>query len=84
MQTIELSLTDRQLLSEHTAAMNRLAGLIQEQRSSKLYSNKEVAKMLGKCPNTISNWVRTGKIARISQGGSVGIPQSEIDKIVRA
>lgn len=81
MEALQLSMTDRQLIAEHTAALNNLARIMVEQRGERLYSNKDAARILGVCQNTIVNWLKNGRITRVSKGCRSGIPQSEIDKL---
>ena len=39
--------------------------------------------MLGKTPQTINRYLRQGRIKRGERGGVVGIPESEIQKLMR-
>lgn len=81
METHNLSDFDRNLIIDLTASNNRLAAALEHQREEKLYSCKEFADLVGVCPQTISRYVRQGRIKKAARGGKVGIPASEIDKI---
>ena len=81
METHSLSLTDAQLIAELTASNNRLAAALEGQKTERVYSCAEAAKILGKTPQTISRYLAQGRIKKGVRGGVVGIPQSEIDKI---
>ena len=85
MDTISLSDFDRRLIADLTASSNRLAAALEAQNGSetaeKVYSCMEAAKLLGRTPQTISRYVRQGRIKKGERGGVVGIPESELQKI---
>lgn len=82
METHNLSQTDRLLIAELTASNNRLAAAIESQRMEKVYSCKEAAELLGKSPQTISRYLAQGRIKKGARGGVVGIPESELKKLI--
>lgn len=82
METTNLSQTDRLLIAELTASNNRLAAAIESQRTEKVYSCKEAAKLLGRSPQTISRYLAQGRIKKGTRGGVVGIPESELKKLI--
>lgn len=80
MQELRLCDADRLLISNLTDALRQHNRLTESQRSERLYSQREAARLLGKSEMTIYNWLRKGIIAKITANGHTGIPQSEIDK----
>lgn len=82
METHSLSQTDRQLIADLTASNNRLAAAIEAQKNEKVYSCKEAAQLLGKSQQTISRYLAQGRIKKGARGGVVGIPESEIKKLI--
>lgn len=81
MGTHNLSEYDRALLSNLTTAVSRLASAMEEQKVEKVYTCKEAAALLDKTPQTISRYLRQGKLKRAVRGGVIGIPESELKKI---
>lgn len=81
METHNLSATDRALIADLTASNNRLAAALEGQKTEKVYSCKDAAKLLGKSQQTISRYIRQGRIKKGVRGGVVGIPESELKKI---
>lgn len=73
--------TDRALIAELTASNNRLAAALEGQRTEKIYSCKEAARIVGRSVQTISRYIRQGRIKKCVRGGVVGIPESELTKI---
>lgn len=67
-------------IKANTNAILRLVALWEESRNQRLYSNKEAARILGRCEDTIASYIKKGKLSRISYGTRVGIPQSDIDR----
>ena len=82
METHNLSQTDRLLIAELTASNNRLAAAIESQRMEKVYTCKEAAELLGKSPQTISRYLAQGRIKKGARCGVVGIPESELKKLI--
>lgn len=82
MVTHNLSEIDRALIADLTASNNRLAAAIEGQKVEKVYSCKDAAAILGKSVQTISRYIRQGKIKKGVRGGVVGIPESEIYRII--
>ena len=78
METYNLSQTDRDLIADLTASNNRLAAALEGQRTERVYSCREVAAILNKSPQTISRYIRQGRIKKGVRGGVVGIPEREI------
>ena len=81
METYSLSPIDRSLIAELTASNNRLAAAIENQKSEKIYSCKDAAKVIGVSPQTISRYIAQGRIKKGERGGRIGIPESELNKI---
>lgn len=81
METHNLSDTDRTLIAELIASNNRLAAAIEMQKTERVYSCKEVAEIVGRSAQTISRYIRQGRIKKAVRGGVVGIPESELIKI---
>lgn len=48
----------------------------------KMYSISEVADMFGVHPNTVRNWISSGKVKDIRIKGTIRITESEIRKVV--
>lgn len=82
-QPINLSEYDRSLIAGLTESNNRLAAAIEGQRTETLFSCVEAAKVIGVTPQTISRYIREGRIRKAIRGGKVGIPESEIKKLTR-
>lgn len=82
METHSFSETDRILIANLTASNNRLAAALEAQIGEKVYTCKEAAQLLGKSQQTISRYLAKGRLKKGVRGGMVGIPQSEIDKIL--
>lgn len=83
METHNLSDYDRSLLANLTEAVSRLASAMEVQLTERVYSNKEVAALTGKTEQTINRYIRIGKLKRGERGGMVGIPESELRKIMK-
>jgi len=81
METHNLSDYDRSLIESLTAAIGRLEVALVGQREERLYSCKEAAQYLGKTPQTISRYIRQGRLGKAVRGGVVGVPESELKKI---
>lgn len=81
METHNLSDIDRRLIADLTASNNRLAAALEGQKTEKVYSCKEAAKILGRSPQTISRYISQGRIKKGVRGGVIGIPESELTKI---
>lgn len=77
----QFSETDRILIVNLTTALNRLATIQEAQRVEKVYTNREAAKILGKSEQTISRYLKQGRIKRGVRGGVVGIPESELTRL---
>lgn len=82
METHNLSEYDRALIAGLTTAVSRLASAMEEQKVEKVYTCKEAAALLDKTPQTISRYLRQGKLKRAVRGGVIGIPESELKKII--
>lgn len=82
-QSITLSDYDRSLIACLTESNNRLAKALEGQKTETVYSCMDAAKMIGVTPQTISRYIREGRITKVVRGGRVGIPESEIQKITR-
>ena len=80
---IYLSDYDRSLIEGLTESNNRLAAALEGQRTENLFSCTEAAKLIGVTPQTISRYIREGRIRKAARGGKVGIPESEIKKLIR-
>jgi len=80
-QSINLSTFDRALIAGLTKSNNRLAAALELQKDEKVYSCKEAAEVIGVTPQSISRYVRQGRLRKAVRGGRVGIPESEIRKI---
>ena len=48
----------------------------------KMYSISEVAGMFGVHPNTVRNWVSSGKVKEIRIKGTIRITESELSKVM--
>lgn len=83
METHNLSDYDRSLLANLTEAVSRLASAMEVQHTERVYTNKEVAALTGKSEQTINRYIRIGKLKRGERGGMVGIPESELRKIMK-
>ena len=81
METHNLSDIDRALIADLTASNNRLAAALEGQRTEKVYSCKEAAELIGRSPQTISRYIRQGRIKKGVRGGAIGIPESELLRI---
>ena len=82
METLNLSDYDRRLIVALMESNNRLASALGSIKEEKIYSCKDAAKLIGVTQQSISRFIREGRIKKVvSRGGKVGIPQSEIDKI---
>lgn len=82
-QAINLSDYDRSLIVSLTESNNRLAQALESQKTEKVLSCTDAAKMIGVTPQTISRYIREGRIRKAIRGGKVGIPESEIKKLTR-
>ena len=81
METYNLSPFDRSLIAELTASNNRLAAALEGQKTERVYSCKEAAKVIGVSPQTISRYIAQGRIKKGERGGRIGIPEGELNKI---
>lgn len=81
METLNLSDYDRRLIVALVESNNRLASALGSIKEEKVYSCKDAAKLIGVTQQSISRFIREGRIKKVSRSGKVGIPQSEIDKI---
>lgn len=81
METHNLSELDRTLISDLTAALNRLATIQEQQQVEKVYTNREAAKILEKSEQTISRYLKQGRLKRAVRGGVAGIPESELTRL---
>jgi excisionase family DNA binding protein len=54
--------------------------------NDKLYTIDEIAQLLSVHPETVRNWIRTGKLSAINLGGSAGyrVSQSDLDAFLRS
>ena len=82
METHNLSDYDRALIAGLTDAINRLAEVQEIRNTEKIYTCKEAAKMIGRSQQTISRYIRQGRIKKGTRGGTIGIPESEIRKFL--
>lgn len=82
METHNLSDYDRALIAGLTDAINRLADAQEVRSAERVYTCKEAAKMLGRSQQTISRYIRQGRISKSERGGMIGIPESEIRKFL--
>ena len=82
-QSISLSEYDRSLIACLTESNNRLAKALENQKTEAVYSCTDAAKMIGVTPQTISRYIREGRIRKAVRGGKAGIPESEIQKLTR-
>lgn len=82
-QLITLSDYDRSLIACLTESNNRLAKALEGQKTESIYSCTDAAKMIGVTPQTISRYIREGRIKKAVRGGKVGILESEIKKLTR-
>ena len=80
-QSINLSDYDRSLIACLTESNNRLARALENQKTESIYSCADAAKMIGVTPQTISRYIREGRIKKAVRGGKVGILESEIQKL---
>lgn len=80
METHNLSEYDRSLIVGLTDAVRGLAAAMNGNKTERLYSCREAALLLGKAPQTVSRYIRQGRIKKAVRGGVVGIPESEIKK----
>lgn len=81
MEVTNLSEKDRKLIEALTESNNRLAAALESQRSERVLSRSEAAKIIGKSPKTISRYLAQGRIKKGVRDGVVGIPESELRKI---
>lgn len=81
METLNLSDYDRRLIVALMESNNRLASALGSIKEDKIYSCTDAAKLIGVTRQSISRFIREGRIKKVSRGGKVGIPKSEIDKI---
>lgn len=82
METLSiLSDADRALIASLTASNNRLAAALESQKTERVYSCKEAASIIGRSAQTISRYIRQGRIKKGVRGGVIGIPESELMKI---
>lgn len=79
--SLNLSQFDRSLIAQLTESNNRLAAALEAQKSEKVYSCKDAAKIIGVSPQTISRYLAQGRIRKGERGGRIGIPESELNKI---
>ena len=80
-QALNLSDYDRSLIVSLTESNNRLAKALEDQQTEKVFSCADAAKMIGVTPQTVSRYIREGRIKKAVRGGRVGIPESEIQKL---
>jgi len=71
-----LSPHDRALIAEHTAQLRRYNDLRDE--GEILVSCHEAARLLGKTKQTISEYIKQGKLHKVTEGISTGIRLREI------
>lgn len=81
METHNLSEYDRSLLAGLTTAVNRLASAMEGEKVERVYTCKEAAELLGRSQQTISRYLRQGRIKKGVRGGVAGIPESELKKL---
>ena len=68
-------------LEANTNAILRLVECFEAfKRGEPVYNNKQAAKLLGRCEETIASYVKQGRLKRVASGDRFGIPQSEIDR----
>lgn len=67
-------------IEANTNAILRLVACFEAQKNEPVYNNKQAAKLLGRCEETIATYLRQGRLNKVTRGGRVGIPQSEIDR----
>jgi IS30 family transposase len=81
METHSLSDIDRAPIDSLTESNNRLAAALEGSKTEKVYSCKQAAQILGRSAQTISRYIRQGRIKKAVRGGAIGIPESEIMKL---
>lgn len=72
----------RRAIEANTNAILRLVALFEAQKDQRVYSNKETARLIGRCEDTVGTYLKQGKLKRVVVNGCYGIPQSEIDKYI--
>ena len=82
-QALNLSDYDRSLIANLTESNNRLAAALESKKQDKLYTCSEAAYLIGVSRQSISRYIREGRIKKAVRGGRVGILESEINKIRR-
>ena len=83
METLYLSYEDRLLIANLTAEIKRFNDREERPPKDIVLTLTQVANMAGKTRQTISRWIRQGRIHKVERGGMVGILSSELDSIIR-
>ena len=81
METISLSERDRVLLSSLVNELRRLNDSRPAETPDCVLSCSEAAKFLGKTRQTISRWLRDGRLRKVVRGGKAGGLLSEVKQI---
>jgi len=80
MEAINLSLQDRALLSDLVYELRRFNDN-SERSSDKVLSCSEAAAVTGRTRQTVSKWIRDGRLHKVTRGCRTGILLSELNRI---
>lgn len=80
MEAINLSLQDRALLSDLVHELRRFND--NSKRSpDRVLSCSEAAALCGRTRQTVSRWIRDGRLHKVTRGCRTGILESELNQI---
>ena len=80
METINLSLQDRALLSDLVNELRRLNDKTEKSTQDRLVSCSEAAVIIGRTRQTVSKWIRDGRLHKVVRGCRSGILLSELNQ----
>ena len=81
MEAINLSLQDRALIADLVHELRRYNDNSEKSLSDKVLSCSEAAAVTGKTRQTVSRWIRDGRLHKVTRGCRTGILQSELNRI---
>ena len=83
MEQIALSDQDRAIILDLTAELRRFNDNVEKNKPETWMTYKEAADYLGRCYQTISSWVRCGRLRSHLIGRSQRIAKSDLDSLIR-
>jgi len=81
MGNITFSPEDRILIANLTAELKRLNDREERTKPEHVLSIQQVAALTGRTRQTVSLWVRQGRLHKVERGGLIGILESEVEAI---